>query len=259
MLSKNDIKYYSSLKKKKYREQEGKFLIEGYHLVEECLSSPYCIECVIYSETITADVNDKLLVSFGTQNIPVHVINKRSFAKLTDTESSQGIAAVVNKMENPPVSSYYESGLVLALDRITDPGNLGTIIRSAYWFGAGGILIGESSVDLYNPKVIRSTQGGLFHIKISEDVDLPVSLNELRGKGFNIYLLDIHAKEYLDELEIADKSVFVFGNEAEGISGKILNMDFENVSVKGYTECESLNVSVTSSVVMYEFRKRFHK
>jgi len=259
MLSKNDIKYYSSLKQKKYRELEGKFLIEGYHLVEECISSAYSIECVIYSETNAADVNDKLLARLRTKNIPVHVINKSSFEKLTDTETTQGIAAVVLKKENPPVSSFFESDLIIALDRISDPGNLGTVIRSAYWFGAGGILIGEGSVDLYNPKVIRSTQGGIFNINICNDVDLQVSLNALRAEEFNIYLLDVHADEYLDELEIADKSVFVFGNETDGLSGNILNSGFKNISIKGYTACESLNVSVSSAVVMYEFRKKSHK
>jgi TrmH family RNA methyltransferase len=214
---------------------------------------------VIYSETITPNKNDKLLVSFGTKNIPVHVINRNAFKKLSDTENSQGIAVAVLKKENPPLSSFSKSDFIIALDRITDPGNLGTIIRSAYWFGAGGILIGECSVDLYNPKVIRSTQGGLFHLNISNNIDLSSSLNELKGKGFTVYLLDVHAKEYLDEMEIADKSVFVFGNEAEGISGGILNKGFKNVSIKGYTECESLNVSSTGTVVMYEFRKRFHK
>lgn len=259
MLTKNDIKYYSSLKKKKYREQEGKFLIEGYHLIEECLNAPYTIECIIYSKTVSEDVNDKLLTRFGAKNIPFHVINKSSFEKLTDTETTQGIAAVVLKKENPPVSSLFESDLIIALDRITDPGNLGTVIRSAYWFGAGGILIGRDSVDLYNPKAIRSTQGGIFHINICNDIDLQVSLNGLAAEGFNIYLLDVHAQQYLDETEIADKSVFVFGNESEGLSGNILNEEFKNVSVRGFTACESLNVSVSSAVVMYEFRKQFHR
>ena len=259
MLSKNDIKYYSSLKKKKYREQEGKFLIEGYHLVEECLSSTYSIECVIYSDTIADNKNNKLLVSFGTKNIPVHVVSKSSFGKLSDTESSQGIAAVVRKKENPPVSSHYKSDLIIALDRITDPGNLGTIIRTAYWFRAGGVIISESSVDLYNPKVIRSTQGGLFHVNISNNMNLSADLNVLKDIGFNIFLLDVDAREYLNEIKMIDKSVFVFGNEADGLSRNILNQGFRNISIKGYAACESLNVSVSSAVAMYEFRKRFNK
>ena len=256
MLSKNDIKYYSSLKKKKNREQEGKFLIEGYHLVEECLNSPYSIECVIYSETITTDKNDKLLVSFGTKNIPVHVVNKSSFKKLSDTESSQGIAAIINKKENTPLSSYI-SGFIIALDRITDPGNLGTIIRTAFWFGAGGVLIGENSVDLFNPKVIRSTQGGLFHINISNNINLPGSLSELRAGGFDILLLDVEAKKYLNEIQFVNKTVFVFGNEADGISDNILKQGYNRISIRGYSECESLNVAASSAIVMNEFRNRF--
>lgn len=258
MLSKNEIKYYSSLGKKKYREQEGKFLIEGYHLVEECLSSSYSIECVIYSETITPDKNDRLLVSFGTKNIPVHVINKNVFKKLSDTENSQGIIAAVLKKENPPESSFSKSDFVLALDRITDPGNLGTIIRTAYWFGAGGILIGKDSVDLYNPKVIRSTQGGLFRLNISINIDLPGSLDELKAGGFDIFLLDVKAPKYLNETQFNNKSVFVFGNEADGISDDILKRGFERISIKGYSACESLNVASSSAIVMNEFKNRFN-
>jgi TrmH family RNA methyltransferase len=257
MLSKNDIKYYSSLKKKKFREQEGKFLIEGYHLVEECAESSYTIECVIYSESITPEKNDKLLAGFGTKNIPVYVVNKKTFEKLTDTEAPQGIAAVVLIKENPPVSSFIESDLVIALDRITDPGNLGTIIRTAYWFGAGGVVIGSDSVDLYNSKVIRSTQGGLFHINISNNMSLTASLNELKAGGFDIFLLDVKAEKYLNETEFINKSVFVFGSEAEGISEDILKQGYDRISIKGYSECESLNVASSSAIVMNEFRKRF--
>jgi TrmH family RNA methyltransferase len=257
MLSKNEIKYYSSLKKKKYREQEGKFLIEGYHLVKECLGSPYSIECVVYSETITPDKNDELLVSFGKKNIPVHVINKNAFEKLSDTENSQGVAAVVLKKENPPLSFYIKSNFIVALDRISDPGNLGTVIRSAYWFGAGGILISKDSVDLYNPKVLRSMQGALFHLNVSYNIDLPESLDELRAGGFDIFLLDVRASKHLNETQFNDKSVFVFGNEAEGISGEITNRGFERISIKGYSECESLNVASSSAIVMNEFKNRF--
>jgi len=258
MLSKNEIKYYSSLKKKKYRELEGKFLIEGYHLVEECLSSPYSIECVIYSEEVIPDKNGKLFACFSKKKIPVHVIDKSAFKKLSDTESSQGIAAVVHKKENTPLSSY-TSGFITALDRITDPGNLGTIIRTAYWFGAGGVLIGENSVDLYNSKVIRSTQGGLFHINISNNISLPDSLIELKGSGFDVFLLDVKARKYLNETQFVSKSVFVFGSEAEGISDDVLKQGYERISIKGYSACESLNVASSSSIVMNEYKNRLNK
>jgi TrmH family RNA methyltransferase len=259
MLSRNDIKYYSSLKKKKYREQEGKFLIEGYHLVDECVNSSYTIECVIYSETVAPKKNDKLLVSFGTKNIPVSVVNEKTFGKLSVTESSQGIAAVVHSKENPPLSVYYESDLIIALDKVTDPGNLGTIVRTAYWFGAGGVLIGKNSVDLYNDKAIRSTQGGLFHLNISYNLSLPDSLNDLHKAGFDIFMLDVKSAKFLNETEFVNKSVFVFGNESEGISENVLDLGFSGISIRGYSDCESLNVASSSAIVLNEYRNRFYK
>ena len=259
MISKNILKYYTSLKQKKYRQQEGKFLIEGYHLLEECLGSSFYLESVLVSESAGLEKNEKLLNKLEKRKIPVHYLKESMFAKLSDTEHSQGITAVVHKKLQNDLNLLYKSSLVIALDRITDPGNLGTIIRTAYWFGADAVLVSENSVEFYNSKVVRSTQGGLFHVDVFDNVPLGKTLDDLSSNGFNIYLLDINAEKNLENISVNKKSVFVFGNEAEGISKEILNKGFDKLKIKGFSNCESLNVAVSCAIVLHDYRRRIQR
>lgn len=254
MISNSKLKYYASLKQKKYRQQEGKFLIEGYHLLEECLSSSYSLECVLVSENIVFNKNSKLFGKLENKKISVNYLEESRFAKISDTENSQGVAAVVHKKKQDNIDSLHKSKLVVALDRINDPGNLGTIIRTAYWFGADSVIISENSVELYNPKVLRSTQGGVFQVSIYENIPLGKTLDNLYLNGFNVYLLDVKAKKDLREIEKNKKTVFVFGNEAEGISEYILRKRYNRVKIAGCSKCESLNVAVSCGIVLQYFR-----
>lgn len=187
---------------------------------------------------------------------------EKSFNKLIDTESSQGIVGVVKHPETKP--SAKEPDIILALDRISDPGNLGTIIRTAYWFNIPQILLSKGSADPYNPKVIRSTQGGLFHTTITEDAELAEELKKLQSKGYSVYMFTLDAEKSLsqifqseksDKFEKSDKSVLVFGSESQGISKELLDMDFERVKIEGYSGSESLNVAIAAGIALYEFRK----
>jgi TrmH family RNA methyltransferase len=254
MFSANDVKYYGSLKQKKYREKENKFLIEGFHLVEECLNSSFEIECVIISENAERKKEKRIFDVIYKKKISLYALKEKSFNKLTETETSQGIVAVVKQKKPAQLSSLQKENLIVALDRITDPGNLGTIIRTAYWFGADAVLISESSVDVYNSKVIRSTQGALFHVRIIYNLKLTESLIELNKSGFNVYLLDVNAESTLETIDKKRRSVFLFGNEAEGISVDLLESGFELVKIKGYSGCESLNVAVSCGIVLNEFK-----
>ncbi len=253
MLSGNDLKYFSSLKQKKYREKEGKFLIEGFNLIDECLLSSYKIECIIVSEELLGTDQKSIPNSIAEKKIPLHCIKKFQFKKLTETENSQGIAAVVFK-KSPTHFDYNSAKLIVALDKINDPGNLGTIIRTSYWFGADPIILGSGSVDLYNSKVIRATQGAIFHLDIYEDINLFNELEQLKLKGFQVFLFDLKAEIILDKACFGEKNVFVFGNESEGISPKLLTLPFERVKIKGYSNCESLNIAVSCGIALNYFR-----
>jgi RNA methyltransferase, TrmH family len=189
----------------------------------------------------------------------------KSFNKLTDTESSQGIVGVVSKPAQQKDDS--SENLVIALDTVNDPGNLGTIIRTAYWFGVKTILLSKGSADPYNPKVIRSTQGGIFHTNIIEDVDLKGKLNEYKNAGYNIFLFTLNASSSLSQILRSDesdksdkskKSVIVFGSESHGISEELLNEDFTHVKIDGYSDCESLNVAMAAGIALYSFKKKYN-
>ncbi len=253
MLSANDIKYFSSLKQKKYREKEGKFLIEGFNLIEECLNSSYKIECVIISEELLKSEQKSIPEGISNKNILIHFVKMFQFKKLSETENPQGIAAIVLKepRKSPDIES---SKLIVALDKINDPGNLGTIIRTSYWFGVDCILLGTGSVDLYNSKVIRATQGAIFHVDIYEDVDLTVELERLKLEGFRVLLFDVKAEKGLDKSCFNLSNVFVFGNESEGISENISGSSYEKVKIKGYSSCESLNIAVSCGIALNYFR-----
>jgi len=256
LLSSNEIKLYASLKQKKYREEYGKYLIEGFHLIEECLNSEHELEYIILRSDVNLQSHTAILEKIAKNKTIVEPLPEKLFNKLTDTESSQGIVGVV---KHPKVKQGgKEPGIILALDKINDPGNLGTIIRTAYWFGVPEILLSSNSADPYNPKVIRATQGGIFHTQIFEDVDLVNELKKLQGKGYTVYLFTLDAKQTLSQIFKSDKShksVIVFGSEAHGISEELQNADFEKVKIEGYSGSESLNVAIAAGIALYEFRK----
>jgi TrmH family RNA methyltransferase len=252
MLSANEVKYFASLKQKKYRWQHKKFLIEGFHLVEECLSSSFNLERIILRNDIDLQKQPVILDKISKNKVKVDALPEKSFNKLTETESSQGIVGVVNKPERKQECDL--GSLVIALDRIGDPGNLGTIIRTAYWFGVDSVLISENSADAYNSKVIRATQGGIFNTKIFENLRLSEKLSELNQNGYDIYVFTPNAEKNLNEIQPGGKSVLVFGNESEGISVELLKSAYEKVKIEGYSDCESLNAAISCGIALYRFR-----
>lgn len=264
MLTANTIKQFASLKQKKERLEQSRFLIEGFHLIEECLNSEYELEYIILRSDVNLQGHSAILEKIAKNKTIVEPLPEKQFNKLTDTESSQGIVGVVKrsfKNAKAEVAEDGNSNIIIALDRISDPGNLGTIIRTAYWFGVKTILLSRECADPYNPKVIRSTQGGIFHTNIIEDSDLTVELGKLKSAGHSVYLFTLDAQNFLsglrekESISANSRSVLVFGNESHGISHEILNSGFDRVKIKGYSESESLNAAVSCAIALYEFTR----
>jgi RNA methyltransferase, TrmH family len=251
MLTAADIKLYSSLKQKKFRESERKFLIEGKHLVEECLSSLYRIELLIIDEKSFSD--KELLTKAANNNVKIEKTSAQNIKKISDTETPQGIIGIVS-MKKSAKPDYKEMNLIIALDGVNDPGNLGTILRTAYWYGADNILLGNGSVDIYNSKVIRSSQGAIFKTNFLTNINLINELDHLSGSGFTVYCLTTHSNKLLNKSNINSRSVFVFGNEANGISEPILKSGYENVKIDSYSNCDSLNLAVSAGIVLDRYR-----
>ncbi|MFC2092868.1 TrmH family RNA methyltransferase [Bacteroidota bacterium] len=256
-MTNNELKYYENLKRKKFRDSEDLFLIEGFHLIEECLKSKYFSQALKKLVVRNDYANDKFIKNIQSvqSHIEIVYLEKNKFKKLSETVNTQGIIGVVQKTSLKRKSK--RNNLIVALDSINDPGNLGTIIRTCYWFDVDEILISKHSVELFNSKVIRATQGAMFNMIIKENQDLSRKLNKLSTEGFHIYLADSNGKQLLSDLKFVnnDNVVFVFGNEAHGISKELKRLkSFNTIRIKRNTQCESLNVGVSVGVVLNSYR-----
>ncbi|MCB0721851.1 MAG: RNA methyltransferase [Ignavibacteriae bacterium] len=258
-ITKGEVKFYASLKQKKNRELEKKFIIEGTHLVEEALRSEIYsgkLEKVLVRKDY---MNEDLLATIAKKNIPIATVSSKDLEKISDTVTPQGIIGVVNILSGTIASP--STGPIIALDNINDPGNMGTILRTAYWYDVKNIIVSENTVDIYNPKVVRGSQGGIFNIFVDTLPNLHQYLLQKANEGWTVLLTDLKAKEYLSDYGfIGDKYIFVLGSEASGVSPAILSENkFHSIKIKPYSKCESLNVGVTAGIILNEFRSKTDK
>lgn len=251
MLTKNELKYYSSLLHKKYRKKENKFIVEGKRLVDEALASNYECDLIICSTPFFE--SNQLFVSNINKEIPVKTIIEKDFKKLSDTISPQGIAAI---LEIPKTKSdvSINKNLVVALENISDPGNLGTIIRTCDWFGIEHVIISSNSVELYDPKVIRSTMGSIFHLDILVADNLYSTLGLLKQTGSRILCADLNGDNIFD-YKIIEKSVLVLSNEAHGPTKELLDISDKIISIPRIGNAESLNVASAGAILIAELTR----
>ena len=247
--SNNQIKLLRKLGQKKYREKEGLFIVEGERAVEQVLENSVIKVGDVFLEEEKAKSYQLTADSFYT-------LDSKIMNEVTDTENSQGILAIC---EIPSEISIQElskkEGLIIATDRIQDPGNLGTIVRTSAWFGATAILVGKGSVDLFNPKVVRSTAGatGMLAYKNSE---LSKDLEAMENAGWQVLMLDGNAgAEPIKNIELSEKTILMVGNEANGIEKKFFGPNRKRVmipSVENNRSVESLNAAIALSIALYQ-------
>ncbi|PJA97303.1 MAG: 23S rRNA (guanosine(2251)-2'-O)-methyltransferase RlmB [Ignavibacteriales bacterium CG_4_9_14_3_um_filter_34_10] len=247
MLSKLQLKEISSLSQKKNREAQNSFLIEGRKLIYEGLKSDFSCKLIIINHDY-ADSNPDVFTMAKEKKVRIEVLKNSEFKKISETVSPQGIAAV---FEIPKIGFLNISGesIVVALENISDPGNLGTIIRTCDWFGIENILLSEDCVDLYNPKVIRSTMGSIFHVTAIEDKKFYSTLTDLKQSNFKILTAHMKGLNVFD-YKRKGKLVLSFCNEANGPTQKLqkLNDEFLNIPAKG--KAESLNVASAAAIII---------
>ncbi len=231
------IKELKKLKQKKYRDKNEMFLIEGIHLVSEAYKSG-CLNEVLLLEGEIIDIDVK-----------VTYVTKEILKNLTDLETPYNIIGICLYQETKEIS-----GNVLALDGIQDPGNLGTIIRSALAFNIDTILISKDTVDVYNSKVLRASQGNNFHINIIR-CDLLEELQKLRRNNYKIYGTNVEKGINLKNVEVNEKYAIIMGNEGAGVSKELSEISDNNIYINMNSECESLNVAVATSIILYELNK----
>lgn len=248
MLSKDNrlVKQALKLKQKKYREEEGKFIIEGIRFVEEGIKEG-AVEYVLYSTKLQETRGSERILKSSAD---IYEVTSDVINELSDTENPQGVVAVVKKRNWSPED--IKNDFVLIADGIQDPGNMGTIIRTCDAAGVGGIVIIKGTVDIYNPKTLRSTMGSIFHIPILLYNDFESLADELKGKGYNIYAASLDTENFLYDCDFKAKTAFVIGNEANGIPKEHMDLCTHKIKIPILGSAESLNAAVAGAVVIYE-------
>jgi TrmH family RNA methyltransferase len=248
MISKKELQYYSSLLSKKHRKAENKFIVEGKKSVLEGLNSSYKFEVVFITNEFSKEI-EEIVAEITSSKNKIVTLKQKEFEKISDTKTPQGIAAVFIKPKlNPALLFSIKNQLVVMLDNITDPGNLGTIIRNCDWFGVKNILLSENIVDYTNPKVIRSSMGSVFHVNIFEEVKSG-SLLKLKENGFEILCADVDG-ENIFTYRNEKKKILVLSSEAHGPTKEIEKISDKKICIPKFGNAESLNVASASAVLL---------
>ncbi len=243
-------KHFKALKQKKERVLSRQYTVEGVKSVHDAIDAGEDIYALLVSDEFYSKT------SFNyPSDTDIFIISDKIFPALSDTETPSGIIAVINFKNN----NSFEFDLnipYIYCDNLRDPGNLGTIIRTADAAGFGGVLLSPDCVDIYNPKTVRSSMGSFFHIPIIENMQY-ADLFDLAKKGFNIFagLLDDETVEYT-KADMTMPLILVIGNEANGISSEVTKMADVKVKIPIDGKAESLNAAVAAAILMYECRRQ---
>jgi TrmH family RNA methyltransferase len=258
-LTKNKLKSFSRVLDKKFRQSENLFLIEGIHLIQEFLQSGFEAEWIVVGPQFVqehAALSDMLMKKFSAITCQA---SHSDFRKLSDTENPEGIAAAVRNGKKIWHDENINKDLIVAVDRISDPGNLGTILRTADWFGVKKILLSESCVEVYNPKVVRAGMGSIFHVACYEHTVLREKLAHLKDQGYRIYGASSKHGHALADTAIEKKSVIVVGNESHGLSPEVQGLCDVGIKIAQVGHGESLNAAVACGILLHEFSKYIFK
>jgi TrmH family RNA methyltransferase len=256
MLSRQQIKFIRSLHQKKYRDESGRYLVEGLKMVKEAIQNqPQNIDRVVISSEIREQINLDSVIS-AVEKIE---INRAEFEKLSSLKTPSGILAVIKKtIETIPSISDLKD-ITLMLDQVSDPGNLGTIIRMADWFGIRHIICSPDTVECYNPKVAQASMGALFRVTISYTPLEDFLLTAKQGKQISVYGTSLAGSD-LYKMPLQTPALIVLGNETKGLS-KTMEALVDNILHipnfnKAPEKSESLNVSIAAAIVCSEFRRK---
>lgn len=240
MLGKLKLKYIQSLGHKKLRDEEGVFIAEGPKLVAELLSSGNMV--IKQLVALPAWIEDNAVI---TGKIETIAVTEDELGKISQLTTPNKVLAVVKK-QDPPKEIKTKGSIVLALDTIQDPGNLGTIIRIADWFGIGQLVCSDNSADMYNPKVVQSTMGSIARVNVmyTELASWLSSQTDVRIYAASLAGQDITRMKKLDE------GIIVIGNESKGISEKIMNLANVKITIPRKGDAESLNAAVATGIIL---------
>jgi len=246
-----NIKYIKKLKEKKHRDQNGEYIIEGMRLIEEAINEEAVIKTIVICDECleNSSINQNLLYEIAKYNCIY--VDKKIFLSLTDVVNPQGLLAVVSK-SNPDKKIDYDEDIIVVLDCVQDPGNLGTILRTIDSIGLKQIILSKGCGDIYNPKVVRSTMGAIFRVKVIESENIIENIGELKKNKFEILATSLEDSKSIYDIDY-NKKVIVIGNEGKGVSKEVLEKADQKIKIPMLGKTESLNASVATGIVLYEY------
>lgn len=240
------FKLAKKLKDRKGRNKEQKYIIEGFRLIQEAFKAGCKIDSIVVNNDGEKKLNQYL--EQYVDSIKVYLMEDSLFSQLTSTENPQGIIAI---LEIEDKREKLKGDFYLLCDKVQDPGNLGTIIRTAHAAGVTGIILTKGTVDIYNDKVIRSTMGSIFYVPIIHDNDLSF-LKELKIDGFSLVATSLQESNDFFREDLSGKIILSVGNEGNGISDEIFEMADIKVKIPMPGGAESLNVAIATSIILFE-------
>lgn len=232
---------WKAIKDRKGRRESGCFLVEGRKMVEEALASAFDVETVLVQEGM--ELPDGL--TMPVYELPAHVL-----AAVCDTKTPQGIAAVVRMKEQSALGKH-----IVVLDGVQDPGNVGTIIRTADAAGLDGVLLSNQCADVFSPKVLRATMGSIFRMNLRTTDDLPGELTKLREKGYSILSSQLDGTPFYEREKVAERFALIIGNEGNGVSEQVQQTATHQVRLPMRGGAESLNAAIAAAIMMYELMR----
>jgi TrmH family RNA methyltransferase len=257
-ITKSELNLLRSLSQKKVREHEKKFIVEGWKSLREALDSDFRIEFV----AITRECWDNpdygsLMRNIESRRIDLKTLTSVQLNQASDTVHAQGVLAVILERRRTLDEVMAKNpALIVFADRIADPGNLGTIVRTCDWFGVDVLILSEGCVDLYNEKVIRSTSGSIFHIPVVQNAGAVAVLSQLKSRGFRITATAGDAKESYTDVKSKERNVIILGNEAGGIQAESRRLADRVVGIPRLGKAESLNVGIACGVILAHLRNQ---
>lgn len=224
-----NIKKIRKLKEKKYRDVSGKYIIEGIKLIKEAIEEKAKIETIVVCDNCvkTGEIQQDVLYQIAKYNCVY--VDEKVFNNITDVQNPQGILAVIEK-KNADKDINYEDDLIVVLDDIQDPGNLGTILRTIDSCGLSQVIISKKSGDVFNPKVVRSTMGAIFRVNVIESDNLVNTLKEIKKHKYQIVSTSLQTNKSIYDINYK-KTVVIIGNEANGVSNEILEISDEKIKI----------------------------
>lgn len=247
------IKHIISLQQRKYRQKFGEYTVEGIRAVTD-LGKKGFLRAILIRESKRSELEPLVQKDFSISS--VYVVQDPVFDKIEHSVNGQGILGIAKKCINELHSFIVEDGLYVALDGVQDPGNLGTIIRTAVAAGAKGIFLLKGTVDPYNEKCVRSTMSALCNISIFEDITLSEFYDFIKDNTIKTYVTSLENAKPYHTISYAKRTMVILGNEGNGVSKEIIEMCDQAITIPMYGDIESLNVSIAAALCMYKVREQ---